>query len=254
MFHQHTCQRPLVHSIYRRLWTAPAIRHCPSPARHRYADAIRQTRAAQTASETSQGLVNQPWTGAPQEVSALAELQRRLQSSPYGNQDEGLLKWYLRDRSFNVEKAEKKLTSMLKWRASYRVESIRWEDVAAEAETGKGLLCEQLDIRGRPVLIIRAHLHNTGEWPIDGTMKLTFTSANADFSYAVRLVDVFFTYYPKRLGQVLFVQAPWVFRPGWALMKPLLRKYAQLVRFVTVEDLEREYFTPETLPADFRKL
>ncbi|KAK9864277.1 hypothetical protein WJX84_009138 [Apatococcus fuscideae] len=125
------------------------------------------------------------------------------------------------------------------------------------------------------------NLHITGEWPIDGTMKLTvylleqamqkleetgsdtvlgifdlrqFTSANADFSYAVRLVDVFFTYYPKRLGQVLFVQAPWVFRPGWALMKPLLRKYAQLVRFVTVEDLEREYFTPETLPADFRKL
>lgn len=66
-------------------------------------------------------------------------------------------------------------------------------------------------------------------------------------------VDVFFTYYPKRLGQVLFVQAPWVFRPGWALVKPLLRKYAQLVRFVTVEDLEREYFTSETLPADFRK-
>lgn len=58
-------------------------------------------------------------------------------------------------------------------------------------------------------------LHNAGEWPIDGTMKLTvylleqamqkleetgsdtvlgifdlrqFTSANADFSYAVRLV------------------------------------------------------------------
>lgn len=53
-------------------------------------------------------------------MQALAELQQRLQSSPYGDQDEALLQWYLRDRSFNVEKAEKKLTSMLQWRASYK--------------------------------------------------------------------------------------------------------------------------------------
>ncbi len=66
-------------------------------------------------------------------------------------------------------------------------------------------------------------------------------------------VEVFFTYYPKRLGQVLFVQAPWVFRPGWVMVKPLLRKYAKLVRFVTVDELQSEYFTPETLPADFRE-
>jgi hypothetical protein len=28
------------------------------------------------------------------------------------------------------------------------------------------------------------------------------------------MVDIFFTYYPKRLGQVLFVDAPWIFKPG----------------------------------------
>ena len=32
----------------------------------------------------------------------------------------------------------------------------------------------------------------------------------------------------------------------------LLKKYAALVRFVTVEELRREYFTPETVPEEFR--
>jgi hypothetical protein len=65
-------------------------------------------------------------------------------------------------------------------------------------------------------------------------------------------VDVFFLYYPKRLGQVLFVDAPWGFRPGWELVKPWLQKYAALVRFVSVRELREEFFTPETLPEDFR--
>jgi hypothetical protein len=27
-------------------------------------------------------------------------------------------------------------------------------------------------------------------------------------------VDIFFTYYPKRLGQVIMVDAPFIFKPG----------------------------------------
>jgi hypothetical protein len=34
-------------------------------------------------------------------------------------------------------------------------------------------------------------------------------------------VDVFFVYYPKRLSQVLLVDAPWVFRPGWEMVRPV---------------------------------
>lgn len=64
-------------------------------------------------------------------------------------------------------------------------------------------------------------------------------------------VDAFFLYYPKRLGQVLFVDAPWGFKPGWEMVKPWLQKYAALVRFVSREELRQEFFTPETCPADF---
>jgi len=66
-------------------------------------------------------------------------------------------------------------------------------------------------------------------------------------------VDMFFVYYPKRLGQVLMVDAPWIFRPPWRLIKPLLRKYAALVRFVSAEDVRREFFTPDTVPKDFTR-
>lgn len=62
---------------------------------------------------------------------------------------------------------------------------------------------------------------------------------------------MFFVYYPKRLGQVLMVDAPWVFQPPWQLIKPLLRKYAALVRFVSSETVRNEYFSPETVPKDF---
>ena len=42
-------------------------------------------------------------------------------------------------------------------------------------------------------------------------------------------VQAFFEFYPKRVGQVLFVEAPWVFGPAWEVIRPLMRKYAALV-------------------------
>jgi hypothetical protein len=47
--------------------------------------------------------------------------------------------------------------------------------------------------------------------------------------YAVQ-VEAFFEFYPRRVGQVLFVDAPWVFYPAWEVIRPLMRKYAALVR------------------------
>ena len=79
-----------------------------------------------------------------------------------------------------------------------------------------------------------------------------FSSRNADLQFARFMIDAFFTYYPKRVSQVLMVEAPWVFQPVYSVVKPLLRKYAALVQFVSVDDIRRKYFTPETLPEDFR--
>lgn len=56
-------------------------------------------------------------------------------------------------------------------------------------------------------------------------------SQGAPFLFLHVQIDLFFKYYPKRLGQVLFVDAPFVFQPGWAMIKPWVGKYAALVRY-----------------------
>jgi hypothetical protein len=37
-------------------------------------------------------------------------------------------------------------------------------------------------------------------------------------------VDIFFTYYPKRLGQVVMVDAPFMFKPGCAVLQSPLHR------------------------------
>ncbi|KAK3037548.1 hypothetical protein RJ639_030356, partial [Escallonia herrerae] len=54
---------------------------------------------------------------------------------------------------------------------------------------------------------------------------------DSDFDFVKeikRVFDVLYSYYPRRLGQVLFVDAPFVFKPIWQLVKPLLKSYASL--------------------------
>ena len=78
-----------------------------------------------------------------------------------------------------------------------------------------------------------------------------FGPRNADLSFARFLVDACFLYYPRRLGAVLFVDAPWAFKPVWAVVKPLLRKYGALVRFVSAEEVREVYFAEGEAPPGF---
>lgn len=54
------------------------------------------------------------------------------------------------------------------------------------------------------------------------------------------------------MSQVLLVDAPWIFKAPWEVIKPLLRKYQALVRFVSRKELQQEYFTLETTPPLFK--
>ena len=45
-------------------------------------------------------------------------------------------------------------------------------------------------------------------------------------------MEAFFEYYPRRVAQVLFVEAPWLFNLCWESIKPLMGKYAALVRLL----------------------
>ncbi|EFJ41850.1 hypothetical protein VOLCADRAFT_67793, partial [Volvox carteri f. nagariensis] len=189
--------------------------------------------------------------------------------------DEATLKWYLRDRYFDVDEAEQKLRSMLKWRQSFQPQSTTAQMVAAELASGKAYVHNYTDKYGRPAIVIRTRRH----FPLTDSKRLAaylidtaisrlppggeqivgifdlrgFQFAqNADFQFAAFMIEAFFEYYPRRVSQVLFVEAPWVFFPAWEVIKPLMRKYAALVRFLSVSELRSEFFTPEALPEDFR--
>jgi hypothetical protein len=224
------------------------------------------------------GLTTLPWTDSPEQQQALQDLSTRLQDCPYGPADVTTQQWFLRDRKFVVPEAEEKLVNMLKWRQEFRAQDTTWEMVKAEAGTGKAYVHSQKDVFGRPVIVIRVTRHVTGEYPLEDSKRLCvymlekalsqlpegqetvlgifdlrgFKNRNTDLGFVRFLVDIFFTYYPKRLGQVLFLEAPWIFQPGWSIVKPWLGKYAALVRFVNLEQLQSEYFKPDTVPDDFK--
>lgn len=212
---------------------------------------------------------------------------------PEAAEDDATLRWFLQDRKLDVDEAEEKLLKMLRWRREFGADFIEWTDIAREAATGKAYLHTHTDVSGRPVIVVRAAKHFTGASNLQDSQRLCvhlmdralerlaagnggeggaagpgpggpqtvlgifdlrgFTSANADWGFVRFLVDIFFLYYPKRLSQVLFVDAPWVFKPGWEIVRPWLKKYAALVRFVSADDVRREYFTPETVPEDFQQ-
>ncbi|KAL5747159.1 hypothetical protein ACOSQ2_024456 [Xanthoceras sorbifolium] len=195
-----------------------------------------------------------------------------------GRDDEEMILWFLKDRKFSVDEAVGKLTKAIKWRQEFSVSELNEESVKGVAETGKAYLHDFLDIKGRPVLVVVAskhipskhdHVENEklctflvekalsklppGKEEILGLFDLRgFGTENADLTFLTFLFDVFYYYYPKRLGEVLFVEAPFVFKPFWQLVKPLVKHYASLVKFCSVETVRKEYFTESTLPVNFR--
>ncbi|KAJ8753621.1 hypothetical protein K2173_022862 [Erythroxylum novogranatense] len=209
------------------------------------------------------------------------KLERDYNSLPVGKNgrdDEDMILWFLRDRKFSVDEAVSKLTKAIRWRQDFGMSELTEDSVKSIAGTGKAYVHDSFDVYGRPVLVVVASkhfpdVHDPVEdqklcvFLIEKAMaKLTpqkekmlgivdlrgFKTANADINFLTFLFDVFYYYYPKRLDQVLFVDAPFIFRPIWQLTKPLLKSYASLVRFCSVETIRTEYFTEQTLPANFR--
>ncbi|KAF7103827.1 hypothetical protein CFC21_104768 [Triticum aestivum] len=219
-------------------------------------------------------------------VQLVLEVKERLQrehpglpTGRSGRDDDEMILWFLKDRKFAVDEAVPKLAKAIKWRQDFRVSELSEESVKGLYQTGKAYVHDSFDINGRPVLVVVAAKHfpskqdsleneklcaflvekalrnlPMGTDNILGIFDLRgFGVENGDLQFLKFLIDVFYYYYPKRLGEVLFVDAPFVFQPMWQLVKPLLKQYASLVRFCDAETVRKEYFTEETVPPDFRR-
>ncbi|KAL6973193.1 hypothetical protein U1Q18_027373 [Sarracenia purpurea var. burkii] len=209
------------------------------------------------------------------------KLEKDYHNLPVGNcgrDDEDMILWFLKDRKYSVEDTVTKLAKAVKWRQDFGVSELSEESVRSIAETGKAYVHDFLDVYDRPVVVVEASKHfptkhdpfenqklcvfliekamrklPAGKEEILGIFDLRgFGLENADLKYLTFLFDAFYYYYPQRLGQVLFVEAPFVFKPIWQLAKPMLKSYASLVRFCSAGDIKKEYFTESTLPTIFR--
>ncbi|KAK1564350.1 hypothetical protein Q3G72_001261 [Acer saccharum] len=209
------------------------------------------------------------------------KLEKDYHSLPVGKNgrdDEEMILWFLKDRKFSVDKAVEKLTKAINWRQEFRVSELNEESVKGVAATGKGYVHDFLDIKDRPVLLVVASKHLPSMFDVVENEKLCtflvekalsklppgkeeilviidlrgFGTQNADLKFLTFLFDVFYSYYPRRLGEVLFVEAPFIFNPFWQLVKSWVKSYASLVKFCSVETVRKEYFTEATLPVNFR--
>ncbi|KAL1344599.1 hypothetical protein HN51_018473 [Arachis hypogaea] len=154
---------------------------------------------------------------------------------------------YLRSKNWNVKKATQMLQRSLKWREEYKPEEIRWEDVANDAETGKIYMPGYYDRHGRTVLVMRPSrqrsTHDIKEqimyfvycienaifnlppnqeeivWLVDFQ---GYTLANLSFKITRETAFILQEYYPERLGLGFMYNAPRIFRPFYAMVKPLL--------------------------------
>ncbi|TYG63663.1 hypothetical protein ES288_D06G048400v1 [Gossypium darwinii] len=168
---------------------------------------------------------------------------------------------YLRARNWNVKKATKMLKETLKWRAEYKPEEIRWEEVAHEAETGKIYRSNYIDKHGRTVLVMRPSCQNSKSTKgqiryLVYCMENAILNLPADQEQMVWLIDfngfnlshislkvtretahVLQEHYPERLGVAILYNPPKFFEPFWTVAKPFLEpKTQKKVKFVYTDD------------------
>ncbi|URE22306.1 CRAL TRIO domain containing protein [Musa troglodytarum] len=183
---------------------------------------------------------------------------------------------YLRARNWNVEKASKMLKESLKWRLEYKPETIRWDDVAHEAETGKIYRADYLDKNGRAVLVMRPGFQQNTSSSKGQIRYLVYCMENAIFNLAanqeqmVWLIDfqgwtmgsvsikvtretahILQDYYPERLALGILYNPPRIFESFWKVVRPFLEhKTYKKVKFVYSDNTESQKIMTDLFEMD----
>lgn len=212
----------------------------------------------------------EPWLGTPSQNDALRRLRERMRGCAWGKPSEEDYVWYLRDRSFDVDEAADKLERTMRFRREFRPQELTKDDVRVAYATGVADLLQTRDRFGRPVLVIRAANHTPGRlraseqlgvYLVERALETArgsgveefvsvfdmrgVTPANIDLALLRFIIDLFFVYYPRRIGVVYFVNVPFFFNAVWSAIAPSLSKYASLVRFEDSGSVLRELGIPK---------
>jgi hypothetical protein len=218
------------------------------------------------------------------EAKAIAQLRQRckdISPKPAGFDDDACYRRFLRARKLDVDKAFTMYDNCLKWRASFKPESITMEQIPRELSLGKAYGLGK-DMSGRPVLmviparhdpknsdnqeIVRAlvyHCEKAASEMTDGVETVVLLVdfegwglKNADSDLDKAMIDTVQNYYPERLGAAYLINAPAIFKVAWAVVKPWLdKRTTSKINFMGSGEAAKEEllraFGADTLPIKY---
>ena len=172
-----------------------------------------------------------------EEVIQVRKQLRENHSDEISGVENDIVDWFIRDRKLDGEAALKKIVKYQSWRKeNFSQESLNAPSVIEEAKTGKAVLMKERDVLGRPVVLVTLIKHEVATRVLEDTQKLCvklldegleelkkegfeqetvmcvydlrgFSMKNADIDFTKFFISCIFDYYPKRISQVLVVEA-----------------------------------------------
>jgi hypothetical protein len=183
---------------------------------------------------------------------------------------------FLRARDHKVDLSSNMLKAEKAWRAT-NAHVVPPEAVAAQLAKGKAYFHKR-DKRGSPLIYILPAKHFPNDFPVQDTLKCAlfmlekaiesmppgvetfsvvidfegFAMANNDLPFCREAIAILQNYYPERLGRVLLVAPPFIFRAIWAIIKPLLQEATRnKILFLGSNEELKQYIDPDAIPEHY---
>ncbi|GJN22652.1 hypothetical protein PR202_gb10240 [Eleusine coracana subsp. coracana] len=203
------------------------------------------------------------------ELRAIAEAQ----DPACKEEDDFMLRRFLRARDRNVGKACAMLVKYVKWKRTAKPNAfISEEEVANEIPKGK-LYLQGYDKQGRPLIygfgakhypskrdldefkryVIYVLDKTVSRLPASGQEKFAAVAdlkgwgySNCDIRAYLAALDIMQNYYPERLGKVFLIHVPYVFMAAWKIVYPFIDDNTKK-KFVFVSDKDLDKTLKEAI-------
>ncbi|GJM97257.1 hypothetical protein PR202_ga14170 [Eleusine coracana subsp. coracana] len=203
------------------------------------------------------------------ELRAVAEAQ----DPACKEEDDFMLRRFLRARDHNVGKACAMLVKYVKWKRTAKPNGfISEEEVANEIPKDK-LFLQGYDKQGRPLIygfgakhypskrdldefkryVIYVLDKTVSRLPASGQEKFAAVAdlkgwgySNCDIRAYLAALDIMQNYYPERLGRVFLIHVPYVFMAAWKIVYPFIDDNTKK-KFVFVSDKDLDKTLKEAI-------
>uniref|UniRef100_A0A0A9E1N0 CRAL-TRIO domain-containing protein n=1 Tax=Arundo donax TaxID=35708 RepID=A0A0A9E1N0_ARUDO len=203
--------------------------------------------------------------GDAAEWKQVAELRAvvEAQDPACKEEDDLMLRRFLRARDHNIGKASAMLLKYLKWKPAAKPNGfISEEEVANELAQDKTFL-KGFDKLGRPMVYVLGARHSPSKRDLDEFKRLViyvldnavsrlppgqekfaavadlkgWGYSHCDIRGYLAALDIMQNYYPERLGRVFLIHVPYVFMAAWKIVYPFIDDNTKK-KFVFVSDKE----------------